>query len=148
MPVFSEKSQLLLSTCHQDLQKLCHDVIKVFDFTVLQGHRSQEEHRLLVQQGRSKVPYSRSKHRFSPSNAIDIAPYPINWQDRERFFISLAQCSSSQHNTTSHCDGVATGIRILFLPIRVLMIWCILSWCNACQVGLLKSGCPISRLSF
>jgi len=36
--------------------------------------------------GRSKVKWPDGKHNRSPSMAVDAAPYPIDWQDRERFY--------------------------------------------------------------
>ena len=36
-------------------------------------------------EGRSKLSWLESKHNCEPSRAVDIAPYPIDWDDRERF---------------------------------------------------------------
>ena len=35
--------------------------------------------------GNSKVKFPNGKHNKSPSVAVDVAPYPINWRDRDRF---------------------------------------------------------------
>lgn len=85
MPTFSRKSIQTLSTCHSDLQFLLMDVIKVCDFTVLCGHRGKLEQERLFDEGKTQVHYPLSKHNKTPSLAVDIAPYPIDWKDKGRF---------------------------------------------------------------
>ena len=80
-----------LSTCHKDLIKLVRlvETRTPFDFTVLEGHRSIERQKELFDQGKSKIDgVSRlGKHNYSPSQAIDLAPYPIDWEDSKRFMV-------------------------------------------------------------
>lgn len=85
MNKFSEKSLTALNTCHSDLQRLMHEVIKIIDITVLQGYRTPQQHEEYIRKGTTKVPYTTSKHSRNPSHAVDIAPYPIDWKNRERF---------------------------------------------------------------
>ena len=54
-----------------------------FDITVLEGLRSYERQQELLKQGATKVSVS----RHMSGNALDIAPYPIDWNDLERFQI-------------------------------------------------------------
>ena len=49
------------------------------------GHRNQEDQEEMYEQGRSQLRYPKSKHNSLPSKAVDVAPYPIDWNDRERF---------------------------------------------------------------
>jgi len=86
MPSFSRKSQSILATCHPDLQRLFKEVVKHFDCTVMCGERTEEEQTEYYRTGRSKVQYPQSKHNSSPSMAVDVAPYPINWNDTDRFY--------------------------------------------------------------
>lgn len=83
MPRFSAKSLDRLDTCHPELRRLFLDVVAVHDCTVLEGHRSLERQAELVAEGKSKV--RRSKHNETPSLAVDVAPYPIRWDDTARF---------------------------------------------------------------
>ena len=85
MPKFSVKSQRILSTCDPRLQEICNEVIKFFDITILSGHRGKQEQDRLVNEGKSKLEFPASKHNLSPSLAVDIAPYPVNWSDTGRF---------------------------------------------------------------
>ena len=55
------------------------------DVTVLCGHRGKAEQDLAYSRGYSKLKYPKSKHNKIPSLAIDLAPYPINWNDIPRF---------------------------------------------------------------
>ncbi len=43
MPQFGRRSKEQLSSCHPDLQKLFNEVIKHYDCTILEGHRSNED---------------------------------------------------------------------------------------------------------
>lgn len=83
MPTFSNVSLSKLSSCHPDIQTLMYHVVKFFDCQVLEGHRTLEQQRLNVINGKSKT--MNSRHLSTPSLAIDVAPYPIDWEDRERF---------------------------------------------------------------
>lgn len=85
MPKFSKTSLKKLETCHEDLQRLCHKVIKVYDFSVLCGHRTREEQNKAYYEGFTLVNWPDSKHNKYPSLAVDIAPYPIDWNDKQRF---------------------------------------------------------------
>ena len=49
--------------------------------TIIEGVRSKERQAELLEKGATKVKYS--KHM--EGKAVDLAPYPINWEDRERF---------------------------------------------------------------
>lgn len=85
MPNYSRKSSEKLGTCDDRLQLIFNEVIKQFDCSILQGHRGEEEQNEKYRNGLSKVQYPNSKHNSLPSLAVDVAPYPIDWNDRERF---------------------------------------------------------------
>lgn len=85
MPKLSERSLKQLSTCCQELQDICNEAIKYFDFTVIQGHRGEREQNDAFNRGASKLRYPESKHNTNPSLAVDIAPYPIRWTDKKKF---------------------------------------------------------------
>ena len=51
------------------------------DVTIIEGLRTEARQAELVAQGKSKTKYS--KHL--EGKAVDLAPYPIDWEDRERF---------------------------------------------------------------
>ncbi len=85
MPKFSKKSLSKLETCDKRLQDLFLRVVKKFDCTILEGHRSKDRQNKLFDEGKSKLKYPKGKHNSLPSKAVDVAPYPIDWNDRERF---------------------------------------------------------------
>jgi peptidoglycan L-alanyl-D-glutamate endopeptidase CwlK len=86
MPEFSNKSIERLGTCDKKLQDIMNEAIKIFDFTVLEGHRSVEDQLKAQRDGKSKVGPERSKHCRLPAEAVDVAPYPVKWEDRESFY--------------------------------------------------------------
>ncbi len=85
MPQFGRRSKEQLSSCHADLQKLFNEVIKHYDCTILEGHRSNEDQLKAFNAGKSRIK-SGGKHNYSPSLAADVAPWPIDWGDKNRFY--------------------------------------------------------------
>ena len=85
MPQFSKTSLERLETCDQRLQDLMHEVIKETDITILCGHRGEADQNKAFAEGKSKLRYPKSKHNSLPSMAVDITPYPIDWNDLESF---------------------------------------------------------------
>ena len=85
MNKFSRTSAARLATCHPDLQKVITKALEVCDCSILCGHRSKEEQDALFLEGKSQLQYPNGKHNTLPSRAVDVAPYPIDWNDRERF---------------------------------------------------------------
>ena len=84
MPYFSKRSKSRLSTCDERLQEVFTEVIKHVDCSILEGHRSKERQNKLYDEGRTKVKYPNGRHNSSPSKAVDVTPYPVDWEDRER----------------------------------------------------------------
>ena len=85
MPTFGRKSTERLTQAHPDLQHLFSEIIKTIDCSVLCGYRGKEEQEAAYRDGNSKLHFPDSKHNHLPSLAVDVAPYPINWQNIERF---------------------------------------------------------------
>ena len=85
MPKFGRTSKKRLVTCEEDLQILFNEVVKHFDCSVLVGYRGRNEQDTAYESGHSKVKWPNGKHNSNPSLAVDVAPYPIDWDDRERF---------------------------------------------------------------
>jgi len=84
MAKFGTKSKKNLETCDERLQKVFNEVIKYVDCSVLEGHRSEERQNKLFKEGKTKVKYPNGRHNSSPSRAVDVTPYPVDWDDRER----------------------------------------------------------------
>ena len=84
MPKFGKRSRENLATCDKRLQKIFNEVIKHIDCSVLEGHRNGERQDKLFDEGKTKVKFPNGRHNHSPSLAVDITPYPVNFEDRER----------------------------------------------------------------
>jgi len=87
MNKFSTRSLAQLRTCDARLQDLFTEVLKHIDITVLEGHRSLADQEKMLAEGRSKVGPGRSMHNTMPSRAVDVSPFPIDWNDRERWLM-------------------------------------------------------------
>ena len=85
MPKFSERSIDRLATCDERLQRLFIAVVKEFDCTILEGYRDRDTQNEMYRAGKSQLQYPEGKHNSSISKAVDVAPCPIDWNDREYF---------------------------------------------------------------
>jgi peptidoglycan LD-endopeptidase CwlK len=107
MPSFGKKSIERLKTCDPKLQELFNEVVKHYDCSVLEGHRTRERQTELffAKPQRSKVQWPNSKHNTFPSKGIDISPYPIDWDNTKRFY-----------HFAGYVQGIANqmGIKIRF----------------------------------
>ena len=83
---FGFKSQKNLASAHSDLQALFNEVINHYDCAVIEGFRGQDRQDHLVQAGLSKLNYPHSKHNALPSLAVDVIPWPVDWNDKSRFY--------------------------------------------------------------
>ncbi|MEE9458265.1 MAG: M15 family peptidase [Candidatus Bathyarchaeia archaeon] len=83
---YSNNSLSKLFTCHRDLQVIFNNVILYIDCTIITGFRSEEEQNKAFNNGLSELKYPLSKHNKNPSLAIDVAPYPIDWNNLIRFY--------------------------------------------------------------
>ena len=97
MPTFSDHSKSELETVHPDLQAVMQEVIKAFNFRVIEGRRGKERQNKLHRQGKSQLQYPESKHNSQPSRAIDIAPWPIDWQAHDRFYLLAGHVQMAAH---------------------------------------------------
>ena len=112
MPKFSRTSRDKLMSCDVRLVKLFNAVIKDYDCTIVDGHRSRELQRKYFETGKSTT--MNSKHCFYPSRAVDVAPYDkkrklIPWNDLNQFY-----------HFVGYVRGVAQAMQI---PIRCGADW-------------------------
>jgi peptidoglycan L-alanyl-D-glutamate endopeptidase CwlK len=85
MASFGKVSKQRLSLCTGHIINVMYHAIQVYDFTVLSTYRGEAEQNTLYKDGFSKLKYPESSHNKKPSEGIDIAPWPIDWQDIGRF---------------------------------------------------------------
>jgi|SRR6185369_4630641 len=85
MPSFGKESLAQLATCDPELQLLMNEVIKYVDCSITCGHRGQAAQDKAFADGNSKLKWPNGKHNSLPSKAVDVAPYPLNWNDTEAF---------------------------------------------------------------
>lgn len=81
--VFSQRSLNNLKGVHPDLVSVAYEALGItkMDFIVIDGLRTLEEQRVLVNKGKSWTMDS----RHLTGHAIDIVPYPVSW-DWEDFY--------------------------------------------------------------
>ena len=81
MPRFGKRSKERLKGVDVKLVNVLNELVKIMDVTIIEGLRTKKRQEELVKQGASKTKFS--KH--IEGKAVDVAPYPIDWEDRDRF---------------------------------------------------------------
>ena len=107
MPTFGKRSKRNLATADIRLQELFEEVVKYFDCSVIYGTRTKEEQFDLYKQGRKLIDgnwvktgqqpivtncdglIKLSNHNYSPSKAVDVVPYPVDFGDTRRFYMFI-----------------------------------------------------------
>lgn len=87
MPSFGHNSLANLNTCHADLQKIAHFVIRYFDFSVVEGHREKQRQNQMADEGKSHVRWPDGEHNTIPSNALDIVPWPTQYESENTMLV-------------------------------------------------------------
>ena len=88
MAKFSRASLNRLAGVNYRLQDLAHEVVlRHHDCSVIYGKRTEAEQSRLVQEGMSKTMDSKHlEQEDGTAHAIDLAPYPIDWENTKRFY--------------------------------------------------------------
>jgi len=74
---FGSRSKRCLNTVDHRLRELCDEVIKHYDFSVIEGYRSVTRQKIMFDKGLSKIDgiSRKGNHNFTPSRAMDLIPY-------------------------------------------------------------------------
>lgn len=86
MAKFGKLSWDRLQTVHPDLQLLFQEVVKTYDCAILTGHRDKTAQEEAFHTGKSEKNWPDSLHNKWLSQAVDVAPWPIDWNDTKRFY--------------------------------------------------------------
>jgi hypothetical protein len=86
---FGAASRRRLETVAPALIYICNKVADVYDISVIWGPRDEIDQNTAYTGGFSKAQWPHSKHNSIPSQAVDIAPYPIDWHKLDRFDMML-----------------------------------------------------------
>ena len=81
MPKFGKRSKERLRGVDTKLVNVLNELVKIMDVTIIEGLRSEQRQEKLLKKGSTKTKFS--KH--ITGKAVDLAPYPIDWEDRDRF---------------------------------------------------------------
>lgn len=77
------RSRQNLSGVHPDMVAVVEKALELseVDFTVIEGVRNIERQRQLLADGKSTT----LKSRHLTGHAVDMVPWPVDWEDLERF---------------------------------------------------------------
>lgn len=81
----SKTSRQKLNTCHSDLIRLIEAVAETEKCAVICGFRGRYEQEQAFLTGKSKAKFGQSKHNLKPSQAVDVVPLPLDWNNISSF---------------------------------------------------------------
>lgn len=61
-------------------------VIRYVDCSVICGYRNEVDQNKAFAEGKSQLKYPKGRHNRRPSEAVDVVPYPIDWDDELGFY--------------------------------------------------------------
>lgn len=82
---FGKKSLEQRETLHPDLKKVVDETAKTFNCSIICGHRNEQDQNEAFVHGKSKLKWPNSRHNSYPSEAVDLTPYPCDWNALEEF---------------------------------------------------------------
>lgn len=88
MPALSASSQQRLDGAHPLLRKLfaaCAANPACPPFAILDSQRGRQAQEKAFALGHSRAHFGQSAHNWSPAVALDVVPYPIDWNNLARF---------------------------------------------------------------
>lgn len=81
MPNFGRRSKELRQYLCLDLRLLVDEVIKHYDFSIVETYREKSEQEKAYYAKRSKAHFGQSAHNYHPAFAVDVYPYPVPQKD-------------------------------------------------------------------
>jgi len=90
---FSKKSMKNLRDIHRNLIHLMTKVLEILDISIVEGLRSPEKQASLFAAGKSRTLES----KYLTGLAVDVAPYPIDWEDTRGFYFLAGVVRSLSH---------------------------------------------------
>lgn len=77
MPKFGKASLERREMLCKDLKALVDEVIKHYDFSIIETFRDKETQERYYRNGTTKAHFGESAHNYHPSFAFDVYPYPV-----------------------------------------------------------------------
>lgn len=91
MASFGPSSRKRLESCHCIIKDILNMAITYYDFTIIEGHRTELLQNEYYRTGKSKVIFPNGKHNKYPSHAVDIAPWingKISWDEKSCAYLA------------------------------------------------------------
>jgi peptidoglycan L-alanyl-D-glutamate endopeptidase CwlK len=85
MPQLSAASRTRLAGAHPLLQKLFAAVAIDTPILVLDSQRGRKAQEQAFALGHSRAHFGQSAHNWAPAIALDVVPFPLDWEDTARF---------------------------------------------------------------
>lgn len=85
MAKFGKRSLTNIAQCDERLQLIAAQLIEEMDVAVICGHRNKVDQDRAYNTGKSRLRWPNSKHNKKPSLAMDVVPWPLDWNNMSRF---------------------------------------------------------------
>lgn len=82
---FDPGSAKRLAGAHPKIQEVMNAAREKIAFTVMDSQRGRAAQEKAYREKKSKAHFGQSAHNWSPAVAVDVAPIPLDWDNRESF---------------------------------------------------------------
>lgn len=83
---FGRKSRSRLKGVDKRLVAVLEELLKMMDVTIIEGVRSEATQYKYFLDKKSKLDGKNKLSKHQLGRAVDLAPYPIKWEESERFY--------------------------------------------------------------
>jgi len=81
---YGKRSKSRMKGIDPRLKEVLDHLIEIMDVTIIEGVRSAKKQAEYFKNGKSKIDGKSKKSQHQKGKAVDLAPYPIDWDDRDR----------------------------------------------------------------
>lgn len=112
---YSPRSKTRLAELDPRLQLIMRELIKHMDVTITTGHRTKAQQEEKYAQGFSRVQWPDSAHNKYPAEAVDVEPWPLDYEDVRRYYLmaGMVKAIASQHGVRLRWGGDWDGDNVL-----------------------------------
>lgn len=83
---YGKRSKSNMEGIDKRLKEVLNHLIKIMDVTIIEGKRSTKTQQEYFSKGKSKLDGVNKKSQHQLGKAVDLVPYPVDWNNRDGMY--------------------------------------------------------------